>query len=159
MEVQESVIHKSSRIRNLKCDICKKMYASKDVLRKHIKSVHFKDGFVCTKCNVKFDQKRKLDFHMQQHNNESMFSEQDSSVYIQGWVVNIIIAFINFTNIVCPCMEMYVFEFENITVLRWGASRKLASGFTVHQRLCNVIMKTKWSEFTYLFCQVKHFFF
>lgn len=59
------------------------MYASKDVLRKHIRSVHFKDGFSCTKCNLKFDKKRKLDAHIPVHKN-SVVVDQDVSVYIPG---------------------------------------------------------------------------
>lgn len=59
------------------------MYASKEVLRKHIRSVHYKDGFVCSKCNTKFDQKRKLDSHMQEHNN-SVIVERDANLYLEG---------------------------------------------------------------------------
>lgn len=64
------------------------MYASKDVLRKHIKTVHFKDGFRCNKCNTKYDQKRKLDVHMQEHNkhNSAVIVSQDAQLFLQQCV-------------------------------------------------------------------------
>lgn len=59
------------------------MYASKDVLRKHIKTVHFKDGFRCNICDAKFNQKRKLDVHMRDHDKHDINFIADS-LFLQG---------------------------------------------------------------------------
>lgn len=56
---------KTNKERNLQCDICKKCYASKDVLRKH-KKIHMKK-YPCTICDKSFDKDVDFNKHMDLH--------------------------------------------------------------------------------------------
>ncbi|KAG5869524.1 hypothetical protein JTB14_002512 [Gonioctena quinquepunctata] len=62
---------KKQENRRVKCDICNKMYSSKDVLRKHRKNVHGEiPKLSCGKCLMKFKSKVILDKHLKTHSNE-----------------------------------------------------------------------------------------
>lgn len=58
--------------RNLECDICKKCYASKDVLRKHRK-IHTKQ-FPCAICGKSFDKEDDFEKHLSLHTGSRPFN-------------------------------------------------------------------------------------
>lgn len=73
--VSDTSATKTEKVRNLECDICHKMYASKDVLRKHRKKVHGANKkYPCIKCDRAFDTQDELGKHNKWHAGYRAFS-------------------------------------------------------------------------------------
>ncbi|KAJ8977293.1 hypothetical protein NQ317_007432 [Molorchus minor] len=67
--------NKTDKNKGVECDICYKVYSSKDVLRKHKKNVHgLNKKFPCAKCEKRFNTQDELSKHVKLHSGYRPFS-------------------------------------------------------------------------------------
>lgn len=67
------------------CQICQKLYSTKDGLRRHIKKIHCKTKFSCEKCSLRFDTEEELGEHLEEHNSlipTDFVNDQGQTLYI-----------------------------------------------------------------------------
>ncbi|KAF7270570.1 hypothetical protein GWI33_016461 [Rhynchophorus ferrugineus] len=57
----------ASRPPKVQCDVCNKMYSSKDVLRKHKKKIHGSNKFPCIKCDKSYGDFKELNNHLKKN--------------------------------------------------------------------------------------------
>ncbi|XP_060528160.1 zinc finger protein 236-like isoform X2 [Cylas formicarius] len=75
--VQKKVNLRKKETQKVECNICHKLYASKDVLRKHKKKVHGQNKkFPCIKCDKGYDNLEELNRHIKLHTGYRPFACQ-----------------------------------------------------------------------------------
>lgn len=75
----------SKNVNKHECQICQKLYSSKDGLKRHIKNIHCKTKFACKKCGSKFNNEEELNQHLEEHTQvlpSEFVNDQSQILYI-----------------------------------------------------------------------------